>query len=337
MAIDFNMKRWASETIAGPRKSALPLMNLPGAQLTGANVRDIALSAECQLECMQALAARFPSSAIVTMMDLSIEAEAFGCRAVFNDEEVPVISENIVIDDDAARRLSVPPPGAARTAVAIEVAHLASSAINDRPVFGCVIGPFSLAGRLCGIAPLLSKIRRNPAIIVTLLDKCVDFLSAYASALKTAGLNGIIIAEPVAGLLSPAHCDMFSSPHVRRIVESVQDDGFITVLHNCGNVSVQVPSMLSTGAIALHVGNSIRMIDVLDRIPPHVIAMGNLNPSGALLTGAPVSVREETLALLKETASSTNFILSSGCDMPFRTPIANIDALFGALREYNGE
>lgn len=312
-------------------------MNLPGVQLTGSNVRTIAISAACQLECMQALAERFPSAGIVTMMDLSIEAEAFGCRAVFSDEEVPVIPEGIVTDDGAARRLSVPPPGAARTALAIEVARLASASINDRPVFGCVIGPFSLAGRLCGIAPLLSKIRRNPAIIGTLLDKCVDFLSAYARALKSAGLNGVIIAEPVAGLLSPAHCDMFSSQHVRRIVESVQNDGFMAILHNCGNVSGQIPSMLSTGAIALHVGNSVRMIDVLDQIPPHVIAMGNLNPSGALLTGTPVSVREETLALLNETASRNNFILSSGCDMPLKTPIANIDALFGALREHNGE
>lgn len=65
-----------------------------------------------------------------------------------------------------------------------------------------------------------------------MLILAVNYLS---NLFKLAGSNGIIIAEPATGLLSPAQCDEFSSQYVKRIVEAVQDDYFLVILHNCGN------------------------------------------------------------------------------------------------------
>ena len=46
----------------------------------------------------------------------------------------------------------------------------------------------------------------------------------------------LIIAEPAAGLLSPEQCAEFSSPYVKKVVDAVQDDNFMVILHNCGNM-----------------------------------------------------------------------------------------------------
>jgi uroporphyrinogen decarboxylase len=65
--------------------------------------------------------------------------------------------------------------------------------------------------------------------------------------------------------------------------------------------------------------------------------MGNIDPAGVLRMGTPEKVREETLALLDRCAKYPNFVLSSGCDMPPMTPWENIDAFFGAVKEYYGK
>jgi uroporphyrinogen decarboxylase len=46
-------------------------------------------------------------------------------------------------------------------------------------------------------------------------------------------------------------------------------------------------------------------------------------------------VRSETLQLLRAARKYSNFILSSGCDVPPDVPLENIDAFFQALSDYN--
>ena len=42
----------------------------------------------------------------------------------------------------------------------------------------------------------------NPEAANSLLKKCSDFILRYCMALKATGVNGVVMAEPAAGLLS---------------------------------------------------------------------------------------------------------------------------------------
>lgn len=98
-----------------------------------------------------------------------------------------------------------------------------------------MIGPFSLAGRLFDMTEIMLAVLTEPEAAQVLLDKCTQFLTKYAKAYKSAGANGVIIAEPAAGLLSPPLCQQFSSVYLQKVVAAVQDDYFMVILHNCGN------------------------------------------------------------------------------------------------------
>ena len=50
--------------------------------------------------------------------------------------------------------------------------------------------------------------------------------------------------------------------------------------------------------------------------------------------GTPELVREATTALLEKCSTYPNFVLSSGCDMPPKTPWENINAFFAAAEEF---
>ena len=77
------------------------------------------------------------------------------------------------------------------------------------------------------------------------------------------------------------------------------------------------------------------MEEVIREIPPTVLAMGNIDPVSVFKDGTPALMRQTVLSLLDKMKDYPNFVLSSGCDTPPHTPLANVDAFFEALDDYN--
>ncbi len=330
-----NMKQWLADILAAETKTALPILSFPSVSLLGITVRELISDSDRQAEGMKLVADRIRSAAAVSLMDLSVEAECFGATIRVSDEEVPTVIGRLVNDEDEANALEVPAVGAARSGLYVDSIRKAVEIIIDRPVLAGIIGPFSLAARLLDVTEIMMDCYDEPDMVHTVLEKCTAFLIEYAKAYKVAGANGIVMAEPVAGLLSPALEEEFSSPYVKQIVDTVQDDSFIVVYHNCGdNVLRMTESILSTGAAAYHFGNSIDMADMMAKMPADTIVMGNVDPAGVLRQGNPDTVREATLGVMSKCCSYPNFVISSGCDIPPATPWENLDAFFAAVEEF---
>lgn len=330
-----NMRKWMYSLSTSIERQAMPIMTYPGLLLANTSIIEVVRYGEAQFKCMEALADKYPSAAAVTTMDLSVEAEAFGSPIQFSQNEIPAVTSSIVHDKKSINALKIPKVGDGRTSSYITAAKLAAQHIKDRPIFGGEIGPISLASRLFDMSEIMVAIMLEPDIIHLLLEKVTTFLIEYARAYKAVGANGIIIAEPVAGLLSPQQCEAFSSNYIERIVEDVQDDYFMVILHNCGNTRNLVPSMLNTGALGFHFGNSVDMRDIMPQIPWGRIAFGNIDPASIFRNGTVEDVRVKTWELLESTFSYKNFILSSGCDIPPGTPIENLEMFFQKLTEFN--
>ena len=333
-----NMKAWIDELRTSERKIALPILSFPCVSLLEIPVRELISSAEQQAEGMRLVAEEVKSAASVSLMDLSVEAECFGATVRFSDDEVPTVVGRLINDEDEAEALAVPEVGAARSGIYIEAMRLACEKITDRPVLAGIIGPFSLAARLLDVSEIMLDCYDDPDMVHVVLKKATAFLIEYAKAYKAVGANGIVMAEPVSGLLSPALEEEFSSPYVKEIVDAVQDDEFAVIYHNCGdNTPKMVPSILSTGAAAYHFGNSIDMLDMLERFPDDVVVMGNVDPAGEFRLGTPESVRAATLNVMERCCGHKNFVISSGCDIPPQSPWSNIKAFFEAVDEFYGK
>lgn len=330
-----NMKTWTYNLLNSPDRKAMPVLSFPGAEMKGINILHVVNEAKAQYECIKAITENFPSIANVTCMDLSVEAQTFGCEIKFVENEIPTVVKGAISDIEDVGKLHIPKVGDGRTLEYIKAAELAAKNIKERPTFAGMIGPFSLAGRLFDMTEIMVAIIIEPEKMHLLLKKCTQFLVEYAKAFKAAGANGIIIAEPAAGLLSLQHCHEFSSEYVKKIVEAVQDDFFMVILHNCGNTENQVESMVSTGAMGLHFGNAVDMARIMPQIPWGRVAMGNIDPAGILKNGSLVDVMKKTEELLWKTAIYKNFVLSTGCDVPPGTPQSNIKAFFDELDRFN--
>lgn len=324
------------KTMLENKGRTLPILSFPSVQLLGISVRELISSSEMQVKGMQAVAERCPMAASLNMMDLSVEAEAFGCTVRVTEDEVPTVEKGVLENISEVEAMQVPAVGAGRTSLYIEGVRKAVETISDRPVFCGVIGPYSLAGRLFDMTELMMECYDSPEEVALLLEKVTDFLIAYVKAFKEAGAQGVMMAEPAAGLLSPDLAEEFSTPYVKKIFDAVNSEDFVLCYHNCGGAAAKMAEQFATlPADIYHFGNAVDMKELLDTLPADRLVLGNLDP--LILAGAtPAEVRAELVRIHETYGNYPNFVLSSGCDIPPQAKWENIDAYFETVKEIYG-
>ena len=310
-------------------------MTHPGIELIGSTVLKAVTDGQTHADAICALNERFPADAVTAIMDLTVEAEAFGAQIVFAEDEIPNVVGRLVTDYDSVAALEVPSLDAGRVREYLKANAIVASKVKDKPIYGGCIGPFSLAGRLFDLSEFMMAIYVEPETATLLLDKCTEFILKYVKAMKETGISGVIMAEPAAGLVSNDDCYAYSSTYVKKIIDEVQDDSFKVILHNCGNTGHCTDAMVRSGASAIHVGNRADMVEILKSCPADLPVMGNLDPVGVFKQSSPEQVKAAALDLLERTAEFDNYILSSGCDVPPHIPVENIVAFYEAVNEYN--
>ena len=330
-----NMKLWLEEVKNSKIKKPMPVLSFQRVSLLGVSVKEITANSDLQAKGMSLIAKKYDTLASVSMMDLSVEAQAFGAQVRFSDDEVPTVVRALITSLEEAEALQIPSVSAGRCPIYVEAIKKAKELITDRPVFAGVIGPFSLAGRLMDVSEAMINCYDDPDMVHVVLQKVSDFIIQYINEYKKVGANGVFMAEPLAGMLSPYLVEEFSETYVKRIVDAVQTDDFLVIYHNCGdNILLMTDSILRTGSAAYHFGNSVKMSDMLKKMPQDIVVMGNVDPANQICNGTPQSVKESTTEIMNECCGYANFVISSGCDIPPASPWSNIEAFFDAVNDY---
>ena len=330
-----NMVELLKKAAQSESKRAFPILSFPAAQKIGADVGELVRNPSLQADAIEKVAKETETVAAISLMDLSVEAEAFGAGVKFLPDEVPAVTGVLVSDEKAADNLKVPSLSEGRAGVCIEGIRLAEQRIKDKPVVAGMIGPYSLAGRLMDVTEIMYMCYDEPETVHKVLEKATQYLTEYAKAFKGAGASGILMAEPLAGIMSPDMAGEFSVPYVKKIIDAVQDENFAIIYHNCGNAVYEMAEeIFSQGAAAYHFGNAVDMEKMLSKAPSDVICMGNIDPVAEFCEGTEESMKKAVDDLLSKCAKYKNFVISSGCDIPHHANWKNIDAFFKAVKEW---
>lgn len=321
------------EQLLQHKDKTIPILSFPSTQLLDISVKELISSAEMQVNGMQAIAERCDIGASLNMMDLSVEAECFGATIRFSDDEVPTVEQGVIDDIEDAANLVVPPVGSGRTSLYLEGVKLAKERMQDRLVFCGAIGPYSLAGRLFDMTELMMACYDSPDQVHVLLRKSTDFITQYILAFRDVDADGVIIAEPAAGLLSPELAEEFSMPYVQQIIQQVNRDDFVICYHNCGNAVGDMTDLLhDLDADIFHFGNAVDMRKMVPCFPTDKIVMGNVDPV-LFRTGTAEDVCRDVERIYHQCAEFENFMISTGCDVPAGAKWENIDAYFEKVAE----
>jgi uroporphyrinogen decarboxylase len=330
-----------------------PLMGYPGLKSTGATVRQALQDAGAQFEALDALAKAFSPDVLFCFMDLTAEAEALGARVSFSKGQPPSVVEHSLSLEAGWKGGRVPDPERdGRLGVFIRTMELMKKNL-DMAGGGYVTGPLTLAGEVVGIKKVMKGMIRDEISVRRLLKFTAEVARGYAGCLAGAGADIICILEPSAALVSPRHYREFAKGPLEEVSNSVDA---ITLLHICGDVTSLIPEMIETKVHGISVDSAVDIVGVLGHLDCRMAVAGNIDPVKEMVFSPPERVRERVVALrvkaqphekalafrchrvVDERESSgqgthSNFILSTGCDLPPEVPLENIQAFMEGARE----
>ena len=319
------------KTLAEKGNLVIPLMGVNGIHLEKHSLKENLFNANIQFETIQNMVNKFKPDGMFAIMDLTVEAEALGLKIKYEENESPSVIEHSIKNLDDLENLKKNYQGiAGRMNVYIDVISKMSKQLSI--INGVhIIGPFTLAGELLGVNELTMNTILDPAIVHECLDFTVKVISDYANALFKAGADVISILEPTAMMISPDQFDKFSLTPFKKILSNVGNKPLI--LHICGNTTHLIEKMSTSGAIALSLDWQVNMKETIKKLPKDMCLIGNLDPVAVFLDMTKEKVREVTLKLKDDMKEHSNFIISSGCDLPIKVKDENVYSFIKALRE----
>lgn len=219
------------------------------------------------------------------------------------------------------------------------VARLKEYFRNEIAVRGnCDQCPFSLAASLRGMECwMLDLATADPRLIHSLLAYCARATGQLLHLMSEAGADILSNGDSPAGpeMISPSMYREFALPYEREITALSHSLGKPYVLHICGDTSLILEAMASSGADGLELDYKTDARLARKILAGRVAFLGNLDPSGVLALGTPALVEARTRELLGLFAGEPRFILNAGCAIPAETPPENLRAMIRAARVFH--
>lgn len=307
------------------RRTVVPLITYPTLKLLNVTVPQALSNPELHSEAARLSVDELGSDVALPLMDLTVEAESLGARVKMAPTEAPTIVEHLAIPESEDWQMpEVPDPEVVgRFPLFLKTAEFMKAKVRNAPVGFYLLGPFTLAGQLLGVARLLKSVRKNPELVSDLLELSTRLLTKYARSLADRGVDILVIAEPTAGLISPRDFSKFSQEFLAQMIDAVPSEW---VLHICGQSGHLIEAMAETGVVGISVDHNVDLLEASKRVSDEVLLFGNYSPVKVALE--PVSmVREEVRRLMEKMSHVPNFMLCTGCDVPYKAPLENIKAL----------
>ena len=315
------------------RTPVVPLMGLPGIQLTGISINEALFNAQNQISSLLALSRAVQPDALFTMMDLTVEAEFLGSDLKLSDEDLPAVSGHILEDEADLEVIFGDKPTGGRMALFAEVVSGLKDEL-DIPVCAYVIGPLTLAGELMDITVVMKATRKNPELLHRVLANSTRVIMGYASLLENAGADLICILEPSAVMMSAKIYWEFSGRYCSKIIS--EGIAGMSVLHICGDTNHLIAEMAKTGANGLSLDKQVDLPSANDCMGGDTVLIGNIDPVSVVNFDDEEMVKRKSRALYRSMNARNNFILSTGCDVPPNAPIENLVAMMQAADDSGG-
>ncbi|MCP3967688.1 MAG: uroporphyrinogen decarboxylase (URO-D) [Lentisphaerae bacterium] len=311
------------------KSTAAPLMGFPGVQLTETNLKTNLFNPSVQAKSLMQISKLSGVDVIFPMMDLSIEAGALGLTVTYPDMESPSVENHpINSSKDLAAFKNIDITKDCRVWSAVETIRILKSE-QSKPICAYICGPFSLTGLLIGTTKIFMSLYDTPDDIKKIIDFAANLEIAYAKLLQEAGADAVCMLEPTAMMMSPNDFVNFVSAPIRKIVESLE---IPSALHICGDSTHLVEAMCDTGISALSLDAPVDIPAVMPKVPENICVIGNIDPANLMLRGTPDEVTAKVTDLKAKMQEYGNYIMSTGCDLPPDTPLANIEAFANAVK-----
>ncbi len=310
----------------------VPFAGVHAGKLKGYSSSEVYTEEQKLFESLMEVCKIYKPDGMPILFDLQVEAEALGCKLIWNDGVPPAVASHVLSDtNDIPDRIIT--PDEARMPLAFNTCRRMKKEVGEQiALYGLFCGPFTLASHLRG-TKLFRDMKKDEAYVQAIMEYTTLIGLAMAQYYIDAGADVVAVVDPLVSQISPKHFGQYMHGPFSKLFEFIREKGAFSSFFVCGNATYNLEPMCKTLPDSISVDENVSMTTAQSITAPHNIALGgNLPLTTAMLYGNQQDNMKAVVELL-DALDHHNLVLSPGCDMPYDTPIENVVAAQQAVRE----
>ena len=273
-------------------------------------------------------------------LDLRSVGRALGTKLQFPERGIPCIKEHVLKDyKDFDKLIEFDPYKNEFLKSRLELAKRIKDRYPDLPISTSTNGPLSAAQSIRPVELILKDMRKNKEnlhkLIELALDCCIKWVEAFT---KEFGSISFSFGDPVASgaLISKKMYDEYAFPYQERLVNAVYEiTGNKPVCHICGKSKELWEDLGRLNISGYSVDNVEDIGELKEVLGDKMLIIGNIAPVEVMNLGTVDDVIEAVKnCIIKAADSPKGYLLHTGCDVPIKTPLSNLEAYIYAVKKY---
>ncbi len=305
------------------RVPVYPILSGISRRLVGASYRGWATDAELCAAGFLKTAEDFDLDCLVTLIDLSVECDAWGQKLIFPENEAahPDYSQSVVRDIEGYAAIQkVDYRSSKRMMMHIDVCkRLVAEKKGKLPIIAFVFGPMGVLSMLRNQQELYMDLYDDPDAVKAAISAVADTLADYAAALCDTGVDAIMWDTLFASgsiMSKDMWKDMEAGP-MRRLAQGVRDHGCMNMIHNCGQriyFDAQIEAIEPTAISFLYPPDDCAdFAECKRKYGDRVALIGAVTPASAVI-GTDEEWDRQCRDQIDAMAKGGGFLLATGCE-----------------------
>lgn len=307
------------------RVPVYPILSGITRKLVGATYEKWSTDAETCAKAFLESTRQFDIDCVVTLIDLSIECDAWGQELVFSEQDAAHPNyDNMVVKEieDYEKIQKVDYRNSKRMMMHIDVCkRLVAELKGKKPVVAFVFGPLGVLSMLRNQQDMYMDLYDDPDAVKKAARNVNETLKEYVAALCDAGVDGIMFDTLFASGTIMAK-DMWVEMEgglMEELSEVVRQKGCLNMIHNCGQriyFDVQIKAIQPAAISFLYPSDDCgSFAEVKEKYGGKVTLIGCVTPANAVI-GTDEEWDRQCIDQIDAMAKGGGFMLATGCEYP---------------------
>jgi uroporphyrinogen decarboxylase len=307
------------------RVPVYPILSGVGRNLTGADYKTWSTDADVCAEAFIQTAEQFDIDCIVTLIDLSVECDAWKPKLIFPENEAahPDYTDCVIKDlSDYANIKKVDYRTSERMMMHLEVCKkLVAAKGKELPIVAFVFGPLGVLSMLRGQQDMYLDIYDDFDAVKAAAKEINETLKEYVSALCDTGVAAVMFDTLFASgsIMSKEMWMEAEGVLMPELAEIVRRKGLLNMIHNCGRkiyFDVQIETIQPAAISFLYPPDDCKdFAECKEKYGKDITLIGCVTPANAVI-GTDEEWDKQCKDQIDAMAKGGGFMLATGCEYP---------------------
>lgn len=325
------------------RVPVYPILSGVTRKLVNASYKEWSTNADICAEAYLQAAKQFDIDCVVTLIDLSIECDAWGQKLIFPENEAahPDYTDCVIKSiEDYKNIKKVDYRNSERMMMHIEVCRrLVKELKGEKPIVAFVFGPLGVLSMLRNQQDMYMDLYDDPDAVLGAVKEVNETLKEYIEAICDTGVDAVMLDTLFASgsIMSKDMWMKMEGDFVRELSEVINSKNCLTMVHNCGKdiyFDVQIETMKPAAISFLYPPDDCKnFMECKEKYGDVTTLIGCVAPASAVV-GTDEDWDLQCKEQIDAMAKGGGFILATGCEYPANASFDRAQRMIDIAKTY---